>query len=237
MNIESVLTSKFVCLEADSLDPETDKASEIFANVCETIFQRGLVSNIGSLSSCSSCITQQVTSTSFTQDINAKPRYSNEHYFQERKETPLHSELKKIGHLGHPIIIEFIIVPKSEVENQDSFPSRKHIPGYLVEQWMIQFLPKRFLFNKTYFKIYGPILKKINFAFYFRLVTDTLSNIPDLLNEINTYCKLSVVNKVVFGDRSSDCPSQLESFSCVCRWVFSIKISFFIYVVYYFTIY
>uniref|UniRef100_A0A0R3X6X3 DUF4210 domain-containing protein n=1 Tax=Hydatigena taeniaeformis TaxID=6205 RepID=A0A0R3X6X3_HYDTA len=100
--------------------------------------------------------------------------------------------LKKIGHLGHPIVIEYLLLPRSQIEGDYQPLGSKQVPAYLMERWIIQFLPKR-------------------------LVTDNFSDASNLFRDINSFCKSSAVNKVVLhkGQTSCDTPA-LSELCCVC---------------------
>ncbi|VDN96523.1 unnamed protein product [Rodentolepis nana] len=156
-------------------DPEIDKAAEIFASICELIFRRGQVARSPTLSGCSTPCIGFTISTEF-KDSSEKP-----------EEASLHIELKRIGYTGNPIIIEFLLLPTAEIGDYGWSSVGKHIPAYLVEQWMIQFLPKR-------------------------LVTEDISDISTLFDDIKSYCDTSLVNKLLFkSEKTFDSPC------CVCR--------------------
>nr|CDS25903.1 hypothetical protein HmN_000624200 [Hymenolepis microstoma] len=107
-------------------------------------------------------------------------------------ETSLHTELKRIGYTGNPIIIEFLLLPTAEVGDYGWSSVGKHIPAYLVEQWMIQFLPRR-------------------------LVTEDISDISTLMDDIKSYCDTSLVNKLLFKSESQTNILTFDSLSCICR--------------------
>ncbi|KAL5113114.1 hypothetical protein TcWFU_010457 [Taenia crassiceps] len=117
---------------------------------------------------------------------------ASESFVNEQGVSSLRVELKKTGYMGHPIVIEFLLVPKSEVEGGCRFLNNKQIPAYLMERWMIQFLPKR-------------------------LVTEALSDMSKLVDDINSFCKSSVVNKVLFEDKTSFGIPGLSELCSICR--------------------
>ncbi|KAL5969146.1 hypothetical protein TSMEX_003111 [Taenia solium] len=180
MNLEPKVVSRPVCSDLNTFDPETDKASETFVSVCELIFRRGYADSTPLINQCGDRCTEQLVFLRYFQSQD------------KRVLTPLRVELRRTGYMGHPIVIEFLLVPTSEIEGNCRSSSNKQIPAYLMERWMIQFLPKR-------------------------LVTDTLSDMSNLFNEINSFCKSSVVNKVLFEDKTSCSVPGLSELCCICR--------------------
>ncbi|VDD82853.1 unnamed protein product [Mesocestoides corti] len=94
--------------------------------------------------------------------------------------------------MGHPIIIEFLLLPASGIGSNNLGLACKRIPAFLVEQWMIQFLPKR-------------------------LITGTYVDLSTLSSEISLHCAMSILNKIIFGDKSCRVASKAKSLRCVCR--------------------
>lgn len=165
-------------------DPEVVKASEIFASICELIFRRGQVASSPTVSGCGTLCIGSTIPTEFKDSSD------------ESAEASLHTELKRIGYTENPIIIEFLLLPTTEVEDHGWSSAGKHIPAYLVEQWMIQFLPKR-------------------------LVTGDISDISTLLDDIKSYCDTSLVNKLLFKSENRKNILTFDPLCCICRSVYN----------------
>ncbi|KAH9286873.1 Uncharacterized protein ECG_00224 [Echinococcus granulosus] len=180
MNFESKVISRLKCSAINAFDPETDRASETFVNICELIFRRGRVNGTPLITQGGNRCAEQIV---FPCCVQAQ---------DERTVMSLHDELKEIGYMGHPVVIEFLLLPISRLGTNDWSPSSKQIPAYLMERWIIQFLPKR-------------------------LVTDTLSDLSKLFEDINSFCKSSAVNKVLFGDGPYCGVPELSELCCICR--------------------
>ncbi|KAM3172141.1 hypothetical protein ACTXT7_015165 [Hymenolepis weldensis] len=180
MNITESIPS-LVCSSINVSDPEIDKASKIFASICELIFHRGQAASSPTVNRCDALCVRSNISAEFNDSS------------VELEEISLHTELKRIGYTGNPIIIEFLLLPTAEVENHGWSSVGKHIPAFLIEQWMIQFLPKRLL------------------------VTEDISDTPTLLNDITSYCDSSLVNKLLFKSENQANILTFDPLCCVCR--------------------
>ncbi|VUZ55681.1 unnamed protein product, partial [Hymenolepis diminuta] len=179
MNITETIPT-LVCSSINVSDPEIDKASKIFASICEVIFHRGQAASSPTVNRCDALCVRSNISAEFSDSS------------VELEEISLHTELKRIGYTGNPIIIEFLLLPTAEVESHGWSSVGKHIPAFLIEQWMIQFLPKR-------------------------LVTEDISDTPTLLNDITSYCDSSLVNKLLFKSENQANVLTFDPLCCVCR--------------------
>uniref|UniRef100_A0A5K3FFA7 DUF4210 domain-containing protein n=1 Tax=Mesocestoides corti TaxID=53468 RepID=A0A5K3FFA7_MESCO len=170
MNIENGFASLGTYLGERGCAKDYDISCKICATVCQHIFRRG--------------IEETMTESIYNADVPRSERDS--------KTVTFESELKDFGYMGHPIIIEFLLLPASGIGSNNLGLACKRIPAFLVEQWMIQFLPKR-------------------------LITGTYVDLSTLSSEISLHCAMSILNKIIFGDKSCRVASKAKSLRCVCR--------------------
>nr|VZI13336.1 unnamed protein product [Spirometra erinaceieuropaei] len=105
----------------------------------------------------------------------------------------LQQKIENLGHLGHPLIIEFLLLPSNYLLSKAPHPvAVKRMPAFLVEQWMVQLLPRR-------------------------LVHDCLEDLSALKNEISAYCSSSVMNQLLLDPHSSEKSVRVDDVRCACR--------------------
>lgn len=75
MNLESKVVSRLTCIDINAFDPETDKASETFVNVCELIFRRGYVDSTPLINQCGDRCTEQSVFPRYAQSQDVIPTY------------------------------------------------------------------------------------------------------------------------------------------------------------------